>query len=782
MGYDYRNLSPIEFERLCSDLLMLKDGVRYQRFGEGRDGGIDLLYDDPSSGKTVVQCKRYRDTSQLIRVLKNTEVTKVRGLKPQRYCLLITASLTPSNKKSIQAIFSPFLATTQDIWGSEDLDGLLADDQYRDVVYNVPSLWLPSFKLVSDLINNAIKGRSKFEIEESMKKCSQLAWTSICDACMKRLESSHVVILEGDPGIGKTVTAEMLICRLRLMDYEVYISYDGITEFEDVYQPGVKQAFLYDDFLGSNYFDAVRNREDTQICRFSSRVSQDPTKCFILTSRTTILNRGVECSTAFQIHNFRQDSRLVDVNKVSTLDKAHILYKLLSSSNCNGKALTEYVREKRYWEVIKHENFNPRVIDYIAHGEKLKSEESGRGLASTLDYALCHPMKIWGSVFENQIDRLERVLVWMTYLNGVVSETQLNEAFDKLLLIPALQTRSGSTRSFASVSKTLVGSLLKRTISCERPVIKLIDDILGDKPCDEGALEQVASYELQNHSIADYLRDSWQDDTLSVKKALELLNNKKSLEVFIKMSHGCNGRNKKAVLDYLISDECTAKSIPLQLKAYSELVKDSNDEGACDTAFTYLQRLDTMQIDRHGVDSFIQILKAVANHGEAVSEYLQRIPAESVRQVFGFCDCIHDAITLYSLAPSSVFVDNNEVKEVISELLVEYGREQLDSWSMPDLEFDDDSGKMCASNHDIQRAEECLAESFNDVIVAVDGLQDMIDIWSCVAEVDVKEFYTSDCDYDDYGGDNLGVYDYGGKQIDNMFENLINNVCEDEKI
>ncbi len=776
MGYDYRNLSPIEFERLCSDLLMLKDGVRYQRFGEGRDGGIDLLYDDPSSGKTVVQCKRYRDTDQLMNVLKKSELAKVRRLKPQRYCLLTTASLTPDKKKSIQSIFSPFIMTTQDILGCEDLDGLLANDQYRDVVYNVPSLWLPSFKLVSDLINNAIKGRSKFEVEESIKKCSQLAWTSICDACMKRLESSHVVILEGDPGIGKTVTAEMLICRLCLMDYEVYISYDGIAEFEGVYQPDVKQAFLYDDFLGSNYFDAVRNREDAQICKFSSRVSQDPTKCFILTSRTTILNRGVECSTAFQIHNFIQDSRLVDVNKVSTLDRAHILYKLLRSSNCNGKALTEYVREKRYWDMIKHENFNPRVIDYIAHGEELKSEESGRGLASTLDYALRHPMKIWGSVFENQIDRLERVLVWMTYLNGVVSETQLNEAFDKLLLIPAFQTRPGSNRSFASVSKTLVGSLLKRTISCERPVTKLVDDIWGDKPCDEDMLEQVVSYELQNHSIADYLRDSWQDDTLSVKKALELLNNKKSLEVFIKMSHGCNGRNKKAVLDYLISDECTARSIPLRLKAYSELVTDSNDERACNAAFTYLQRLDTMQIDRHGADSFIQILKVVANHGEAVSEYLQCIPAECVRQIFGFCDCIQDAITLYSLAPSSVFVDNNEVKEVISELLVEYGRDQLNYYHTPILEFDEDSGKMRASSYDIERAEEELAGDFRKIISKVKGLQDVINVWDCVAEVDVEDFYTSDRDGDNRISDNSDAYNYGARQIDDMFANLISDV------
>ncbi len=776
MGYDYRNLSPIEFERLCSDLLRLKAGVRYQRFGEGRDGGVDLLYDDPTSGKTVVQCKRYRDTSQLIRVLKNSEVTKVRCLKPQRYCLLTTAILTPSNKKSIQAIFSPFLVTTQDIWGSEDLDGLLADDQYQNVVYNVPSLWLPSFKLVSDLINNAIKGRSKFEIEESMKKCSQLAWTSICDACMKRLESSHVVILEGDPGIGKTVTAEMLICRLCLMDYEVYISYDGITEFEDVYQPGVKQAFLYDDFLGSNYFDAVRNREDTKICKFISRVSQDPTKCFLLTSRTTILNRGLQCSTTFKIHKLTQNSRVVDVNEVSTLDKAHILYKLLKTSSCNGKILTEYVREKRYWKVIKHDNFNPRIVDYIVHGNELKHVNSGRELESALAHALCHPMEIWGGVFENQIDRLERVLVWMTYLNGSVCEIQLNEAFDKLLLIPALQTRSGSTRSFASVSKTLVGSLLKRTILCERPVTKLLDDIWGDKPCDEDALEQVVSYELQNHSIADYLQDSWQDDTLSVKKALELLNNKKSLEVFIKMSHGCNGRNKKTVLDYLISDECLARNIALRLKVYSELIKDSDDMTVCNAAFTYLQNIDTMLIDRHGVDSFVQIIKAVANHGGAIKEYLQSIPVENVRQIFSFCDCIQDALTLYSLAPSSVFVDNNEVKEVISDLLVEYGRDQLNYYHTPILEFDEVSGKMCASSYDIEYAEEKLAEDFRKIISKVKGLQDVIDVWDCVAEVDVKDFYTSDCDGDNRFSDNSDAHDYGARQIDDMFANLISDI------
>ena len=428
MRYDYRNLSPIEFERLCADLVSLKEGVSYQRFGEGRDDGVDLMYEDAASGnRTIIQCKRYKNTAALISVLGKTEVQKVRALNPKRYCLVTSASLTPKNKNKIKDIFSPYLQTTQDIWGCDDLDGLLDDDKYRQVVYNVPPLWLPSFSLVSKFINNGVMGRSQYEMEEWVKKNSSFAWTSVCDTCMKRLETSRVVILVGDPGVGKTVTAGMLICRLSLMGYEVYVSYDGIKEFEDVYRPNTKQAFLYDDFLGSNYFDAVRNREDTSICKFAERVSHDTDKYFILTSRTTVLEHGLEASTSFQIHGFAQHRHKVDVNGLTNEDKAHILYKLLSMSCCNREALIEYVREKRYWSVLKHNNFNPRIVAWIVQDESVKHVVSGKGLDSKLGYALNHPMAIWETVYKNQINRLERVLVWATFLNTGIHENQLSD-------------------------------------------------------------------------------------------------------------------------------------------------------------------------------------------------------------------------------------------------------------------------------------------------------------------------------------------------------------------
>ena len=39
--YDFGNLSPIEFEGLCIDLLSAETDLRFERFSEGVDRGID---------------------------------------------------------------------------------------------------------------------------------------------------------------------------------------------------------------------------------------------------------------------------------------------------------------------------------------------------------------------------------------------------------------------------------------------------------------------------------------------------------------------------------------------------------------------------------------------------------------------------------------------------------------------------------------------------------------------------------------------------------------------
>lgn len=76
---NFANLSDLEFEYLCKDVMSATLKVRLERFGLGRDGGVDLT-DDAYQKNIVVQVKHYiaTDVRGLIASLKK-EVSKVQA-------------------------------------------------------------------------------------------------------------------------------------------------------------------------------------------------------------------------------------------------------------------------------------------------------------------------------------------------------------------------------------------------------------------------------------------------------------------------------------------------------------------------------------------------------------------------------------------------------------------------------------------------------------------------------------------------------------------------------
>ena|SRR5258706_14948920 len=58
--YDFRTLSPLDFEELIRDLLQPELNLRLESFGPGRDQGIDFRY-STAVGDTIVQAKHYPD-------------------------------------------------------------------------------------------------------------------------------------------------------------------------------------------------------------------------------------------------------------------------------------------------------------------------------------------------------------------------------------------------------------------------------------------------------------------------------------------------------------------------------------------------------------------------------------------------------------------------------------------------------------------------------------------------------------------------------------------------
>ncbi len=112
---------------------VLEHGGRIERFGVGKDSGIDLRYYDRSGGVVIVQCKHYAKNSfrKLCSDMIKKERPKIDALNPGRYILVTSLSLQPANKIRLAEALAPHVKRSDDIYGCEDLNSLL--DKHNDV-------------------------------------------------------------------------------------------------------------------------------------------------------------------------------------------------------------------------------------------------------------------------------------------------------------------------------------------------------------------------------------------------------------------------------------------------------------------------------------------------------------------------------------------------------------------------------------------------------------------------------------------------------------------------
>ncbi|MCH5676549.1 restriction endonuclease [Streptomyces gilvus] len=459
MARNYGDLSPYDFEVLVRDILQSETGQRLETFPPGRDGGIDVrLYRD-NREELIVQCKHSpgRNFSAIKGELKK-EAAKVSGRFNCRYILASSASLTRANKKEISSIFSGVNLAENDVWGVDDLENYLRI--HPGVEQANFKLWITSTAVLQRLLHSEVYERSAGLVEQISARTRLYVQNDAFPHAQEILEKYGVCLISGQPGIGKTTLAEMLLLRALSGDWSVYVASEDIADIEKVWRRNEKQIFFYDDFLGQNSLvDKLNKNEDSRLAQVIKRIQAAPDKRLILTTREYILRQARQTYEPLRRVAVLDNRRFIlDLRHYTRYQKAHILYNHIHFSGMSSSARRTILDNQRYRKLIEHRNYNPRLIELIT----ASYDEEGAAPLKFSDYAesaLDDPAHLWETIYEDQLSDVERNL--LAVLSTFQAEVDLGDLEEAVLAYEsACGAHHSSRRQIMAALKRLQGTFV----------------------------------------------------------------------------------------------------------------------------------------------------------------------------------------------------------------------------------------------------------------------------------------------------------------------------------
>ena len=309
-------------------------------------------------------------------------------------------------------VIGPVLKSEQDIFGAEDLNGLLR--KFPDIEKANIKLWLSSAAVLERVIRSAayaFTAISRAEIEGKVRVYAQNP--SFKDA-RDKLESNHVVIISGPPGIGKTTLAEMLSYAYIGEEWE-FVAIRNLDDGLAAIVDAKKQIFFFDDFLGKVALDALAlAAKDSDLARFIRRVRAAPNARFILTTRSPIFEE------ARRVSEHLADTRLdilryvLDVGIYTRRIRARILYNHLFVSGMSIEHIKTLWDTGAIAKIVDHKNYNPRIIEAMTDGMHTR-EVGPDAYPKAFLKALNNPRQLWDTAFRTHIPAKCRHLLFSLF-------------------------------------------------------------------------------------------------------------------------------------------------------------------------------------------------------------------------------------------------------------------------------------------------------------------------------------------------------------------------------
>jgi len=523
--YTFDNLSPRDFELLVRDLLQEELGIRFESFCSGSDEGIDLRHAKSESHDVIVQCKHYANTrwDGLLRSYRN-EQAKVAVLDPERYIAATSQRLNPSRKQAIIDAVTPYCRSPEDVLGREDLNNLLA--MHHSVERAHFKLWLASVPVLQKVLHTNIFSEQSSLLESLRRRVSRYVMNPSFGRAKDMLSEQGFCMITGAPGMGKTTLAEMLVLDHLDQGFECFRLWESVAEARDVLSPSEPQLFYFDDFLGRTGLRAATHKnEDTRLLSFISDVIESETTRFIITTRGYILNQArsfMEALASSALDSARCVLRMADY---TPRIRAEILYNHLYYSALAREYVESIVCTEAYRSIVRHENYNPRIVDVMTHSlstRDITPEEYPAAFLSNLE----HPYRIWETAFEAHLDNASRnLLLVLCSLPDRVFIDDLGEAFEVFHRYRREKYgQSGTAYDFSKALRELEGSFTKTSsypssivVEFHNPSVRdFLESWLERHPPDLEDLASTGAFNEQIERLWDLAR-SWKDEAPLLK-------------------------------------------------------------------------------------------------------------------------------------------------------------------------------------------------------------------------------------------------------------------------